>query len=146
MIRISVFVLLFALISIFNNACTSSKTEEECEKPLNPNGDSELSLLMRDMVKHLETEKTLITDGKIQGDYPAKFEKINSAVRSSPDMGGEHFDDFSLMYVSALKAYHQSDSINQRIDNFNNLVSSCIVCHSKECPGPVKTIEKMYIR
>ena len=139
--KISVLLLLFSII-----ACNRSANEKECGKPLNPNGDSELALLMRDMFKHLENEKSGISALKNPGIYPVEFEKIGTAIRSSPETGGEHFNEFCLLYISALKQYHASDSLKSQINNFNNLVRSCVACHNNECPGPVKKIEKMYIR
>ena len=139
-----VFALLLVVVLVYS--CTTSTNESDCSIPLNPNGDSELALLMREMSKHLETERAFLLNQQLPGEFPISFEKIRSAVPSDPKSISVNYDAFALMYLAALKQYHQSDSLKLAISNFNNLVHSCVNCHKNECPGPVKKIEKSYIK
>jgi hypothetical protein len=138
--------LIFSIFTfiIFITACKRNATDE-CEKPLNPNGDSELALLMRNMNKHLSTERKLLSEKKLPGNYPSGFETIRTAKPSDTKSKSENFNSFALMYLMALKQYHESTSIETAKGNYNNLVKTCVSCHVSECPGPVKTIEKNYI-
>ena len=140
---ISVLFILIVIVSIIS-ACTNGKNAKECTKPLNPNGDSKLAILMRKMADNLEQEKTLILNQKIKGEYPTEFEKIYSANPSSPNAKSENFNEYAHLYLQELKKYCQSDSFN-RVLAFNNLVNSCIACHQNECPGPIQRIEKNLI-
>lgn len=125
-------------------ACDKKQSAEECANPLNPNGDSELALLMRKMIKHLETEHAAILANQAAVSYPAEFEKIKTAKRTETKDVSENFQAESDIYLNSLKAYHNSTAEN-RITNYNNLVNSCVNCHMNECPGPVKTINKLII-
>lgn len=132
------------MLFIFMTSCVSSTSKKDCGKPINPNGDSELALLMREMSHHLESEKSLLIDGKIPGLYPKDFELIRTAKSSG--VKGVNFDSYATIYLTALKHYHQNPSDSVNINSFNNLVQSCVNCHQDECPGPIKRIEKNYIR
>lgn len=109
---------------------------------LNPNGSSELALLMRSMVLHAETEKKNIADRKPKSVYPKEFEKIYTAVPTNDHMKNEYFDQFADLYLSALKTYHRSSS-KDRSENYRNLISACVARHTSHCPGPMVKIKKL---
>lgn len=143
--KVSILTFILFLVGFMLNSCNTASNEKDCAKPLNPNGDSELALLMRDMAKHLETESVRLKNGEIQGDYPFSFEKIRNAKPSDPKSISGNFDEFAMMYLAALKDYHKSNAGRSAITTYNNLVKSCVNCHQNECPGPIKKIEKNYI-
>jgi cytochrome c553 len=113
------------------------QTEQE-----NPNGSSELSLLMRDMQKYTNQAKADIKAGKSPAPYPAAFDKIHTAKISDGMEKSDYYKSFGDLYMMAVKNYASSTPEN-RIETYNNMVAACLACHSQHCPGPVPVIKKM---
>lgn len=111
---------------------------------LNPNGSSELSLLMRKMHKHALQAREDVLKNKIPKGYPAEFEKIYSATPTTPTTKNQYYNSYADLYMAALKNFSKSNKKNLK-ENFNNLVSGCVVCHTTHCPGPMVLIEKLPI-
>ena len=126
-------------------ACGQQKT---CDKPItkhpiNPNGDSELALLMRDMFEESDSLKQRVVDGK-QLTGLKKYQDIHSAIPTDPTVTGPVFEAFADAYVNSIKALEPSDSAT--VFNFNHMVDKCMNCHTEFCPGPKKRIKKLYIQ
>lgn len=132
---------LFAAALIIAAACNNTTN---CEKPLNPNGDSELALLMRLMNDSTAALKKQILDGKMPEKFPEAFLKIHTATPTDPNIKNEEFDAFATSYTEGLKQLYESSPEDLK-SNFNNLVQRCINCHQSVCPGPVKAIKKLAI-
>jgi hypothetical protein len=110
----------------------------------NPNGSSELSMLMRDMQKYTTDAKADIKAGKAPAPYPSEFDKVHTAKISDGVSKSEYYKQFADLYVMAVKNYAASTPAT-RVETYNNMVSSCLACHSQHCPGPVPAIRKMSI-
>ena len=108
----------------------------------NPNGSSELSLLMRDMQKYTNEAKADIKAGKNPAPYPAAFDKVHTAKISDGMEKSDYYKAFGDLYIMAVKNYASSTPEN-RIETYNNMVAACLACHSQHCPGPVPVIKKM---
>lgn len=137
-IKILVLFLITAIVVSCNN------TSEDCKKPFNPNGDSELAVLMRDMTMHLEQERGRLNDGIAPSAFPEEFKKIKTAKASDPEQITVDHHGLADVYLNALTAYHAATPENYTFA-YNNLVKSCINCHQHECPGPIKRIQKLII-
>jgi hypothetical protein len=137
------FAMLAVGIIILVGAC-HQQAKENCTASVNPNGDSELALLMRQMTAHLEKEKLKMEADDAPGMMPQGFDKILTAKPTDTKQLSENFQEFAKMYLESLKAYHTAKPENYRLA-YNNLVKTCISCHSQECPGPVKRIEKLKV-
>lgn len=111
----------------------------------NPNGSSELSMLMRDMQKYTTDAKADIKGGKTPAPYPAEFDKVHTAKISEGVSKSDYYKQFADLYVMAVKNYATSTPAT-RVETYNNMVSSCLACHSQHCPGPVPAIRKMTIK
>lgn len=111
---------------------------------LNPNGSSELSLLMREMTAHVEQAKKDVMEKKLPRPYPVSFDKLKTARPTDIETKKDHYDAFADLYLSAVRAYSASTKENLS-DNYHNLVSSCIACHTTHCPGPMVRIKKLPI-
>ena len=135
-------------------ACSSEqpKSEELCEtetvevSPINPNGDSELALLMRKMYDDAEVIKQAIIEkkGTITSDYINQLAEVHSAIPTDKDVKTPEFKSYTELLIA--KAENLSELDTNRVEGFNNLVGSCIECHQSFCPGPIKKIKKLYIR
>ena len=112
------------------------------EKVINPNGDSELALLMREMFDEGERIKGQIEAGEAPTGLK-KFEAIHSAIPTDENASGPVFESFATSYIEAIKALEASDSTSVIL--FNSMVDQCMNCHTEFCPGPKRRIKKLYI-
>jgi hypothetical protein len=110
----------------------------------NPNGSSELSLLMRKMYDHLaEAKKGLASNTIAQA--PLSFKNINTAKPTDAETKKEYYNTFGDIYLQALETYSGSTPATLT-KNYNNLVNTCLACHSSHCPGPVPKIKKLVVQ
>lgn len=123
-------------------AACGPQQESKKQKPLNPNGDSELALLMRDMFEESDSLKRLVVEGK-QLSGLKKYQDIHSAIPTDPTVTGPVFQAFAEAYIASIKQLEAGDSSS--VYRFNHMVDQCMNCHSEFCPGPRKRIKKLYI-
>ena len=129
------------------NACKSEKEKEEACAPtsLNPNGDSELALLMRDMAKLSEDNAIALREGKELVPYNGEFTAMKKAERTMKDFDETFFQGMSDKYLSDMQKLYEAKPA-ERIALHNNVVESCQACHNQICPGPLKRIDKMLVK
>ena len=118
-------------------SCTSSK-------PLNPNGDSELALLMRNMTTSTSCLKELIKQGKLPDKFPEEFLKIHKAIPTDSAVKGAVFDALASSYLNGLNELYKSPKEELTI-HYNAVVQRCVDCHREFCPGPIKAINKLLL-
>ncbi len=111
---------------------------------VNPNGSSELSLLMREMYDHALNARILALKNQKNGDYPKVFNKIHTATPTDSATKNSYFDTFADVYLNSVKAYASAGNTDLKI-NYNNLVNTCLACHSTHCPGPIPKIKKLLL-
>ena len=111
---------------------------------LNPNGSSELSLLMRQMFDHAAAARKLTLQNQKDGEYPKMFDAIYTAEPTDAETKNNYYDTFAGLYLNAIKNYSSSNNGDLK-SNYNNLVNTCLACHSTHCPGPVPKIKKLLI-
>ncbi len=132
-------------------ACNSEEPNpkvESCEEKVevvNPNGDSELALLMRKMYLDADKIKAAIIndEGNITDEFVEHLEKVHAAIPTDPTVKTPEFYAFNKLLIATAKAT-QKDG-NDKIAGFNDLVARCIDCHQSFCPGPIKRIKKLKI-
>ena len=128
------------LCAIALQSCDSGK-KAECKKPINPNGDSELALLMREMASTTELWKDEVRDGELASELDVST--IKTATPTDSTVSGATFNGFADAYTASIEHFLDDDSVS--VYRFNQMVDKCMSCHSEFCPGPMKRIEKMYI-
>ena len=111
---------------------------------MNPNGSSDLSLLMREMLDHAQSARKLALENKVDTTIPASFIKIHTATATDFETKNSYYDTFADLYLNAVKSYGKASN-TEAISNYNNLVNTCLACHSTHCPGPVPRIKKLLI-
>ncbi|MBN8692056.1 MAG: hypothetical protein J0L69_02615 [Bacteroidetes bacterium] len=123
---------------------TAEKTDSiSCAKPpINPNGDSELALLMRAMRDSTKSFKEMIMAGKVPAKFPDVFLKIHSAAPTDSETKKPSFDGFATAYLNSLTQLSKSKTSDAKL-NYNAVVQACENCHSEHCPGPISTIRKL---
>ncbi|HEX8515203.1 MAG TPA: hypothetical protein VF868_03315 [Bacteroidia bacterium] len=129
-----------------NKDAAKAKTDStaNCAKPLNPNGDSELAMLMREMMSSASTLKEMIKQGTLPKEFPEEFLKIHTAQPTDSETKKASFEGFADNYISNLQALYNSPKEDLK-RNYNAVVNACASCHSQHCPGPLKAINKLKI-
>lgn len=134
-----VFLTLSATILVLS--CT---TDASAKKPLNPNGDSELALLMRSMFDDGMRMKAQIQRGE-KPDVAVAFEKIHTAKPTEEGKtDSDEYQTFALSYVQAVKALKEAQP-GEAGTYYTGMVNACMNCHKAVCPGPVVRIKKMLL-
>jgi len=115
-----------------------------CVKPMNPNGDSELSLLMREMVNSAESLKEMVQKGDLPKEFPEAFLKIHTAKPTDSETKKASFEGYANNYISNLHLLYSSPK-EELEQNYNAVITACVSCHSEHCPGPLKKINSLKI-
>ena len=139
--------LLIVFIAIISVSCGKKKkeileSENQVQKSINPNGDSELALLMRDMYDEAENIKKQIANGEVVT-VSLDHQKILTAHATEPEKAAsEEYKAFANMYLNSLKSLEEANE-TQLASRYDNLVANCMACHKTLCPGPVVKIKKL---
>lgn len=135
-------VFLFLVGMIFS--LESCQNQNNGVAPINPNGDSELALMMRDMFEEAMAMKKEID----QGEKPKaikRFEAMHTAEATEPEkVAMPIYATFTDAYLESLNALKNA-SIDETPKAFNGVVQSCMNCHQAMCPGPIVRIEKLWV-
>jgi hypothetical protein len=123
---------------------TLSNTASADTTVQNPNGSSELASLMRDMQQYTSDARKAVLANQVPAPYPKEFEKLHTAKLTKGMSKSEFYDSFADIYIANVKSYSTSVP-KDRISAYNNMVSSCVACHSQHCPGPTPMIKKLMI-
>lgn len=130
------------LLSGYLLSCASQKTAG-APQPVNPNGDSELALLMRAMFDDALLMKQQIERGKAPR-TGIDYDRILTAQATQPEKAASvDYKVHALSYLQTMKALQGAD-VAQASQLFGNMVNSCMGCHQALCPGPMVRIRKLY--
>lgn len=137
----TIWLYLLCLVSLSSLGSVACKKEA---KDINPNGSSELALLMRSM-----HEDGLAAKAKfLQGETPQlhmECEKMHTAQATDP---GKVANPLYTGYANALKdkvnAFDQPYS-GDKVAAYQSMVDACMNCHREICPGPMSKIKKLYL-
>ena len=118
--------------------------EPKTEKQVNPNGDSELALLMRQMYEVGMEMKEHIENGKApKADFP--YKTILTATPTDEKFTDDpDFPTFAQSYITAMKNLQNADPEKVHL-MYSGMVNTCMSCHRDMCPGPIVKIEKLYL-
>lgn len=107
--------------------------------PRNPNGDSELSHLMRVFVDDLQEARANLRSGAAVEKLRDKHKKLRCAWPTLPEQRNETYDALARAYLADLRAFDEAPTR----ETYNAIVQSCIACHSVSCGGPIDFIEAL---
>ena len=140
----------FLILSIFS-ACanepknpTSKDNTVTTNLPLNPNGDSELALLMRKMENHWKETKKSLEAGEETIEIP-DFSALLTATPTDESMSIDELHGFATSYLNQVKALKNAKGEEQKMA-YNNIINGCIMCHENSCSGPIPRIQKLLIK
>ena len=142
--KLLIFSLLLGLIT--GTACNKQeKVSEESCAPLNPNGDSELALLMRKMAKLSEDNAVALRAGKDLVPYDGSFKKVIFKAERSMNVEEQMFQGMAKAYITNLNKLYAATTMDEKLQLHNNVVQTCQDCHGQTCRGPLKRIDKMMV-
>ncbi len=119
------------------NACKSDE-----EPPLNPNGDTELALLMRAMFEEGMDIKADIEAGK-HPEIKLDHEKILTAEATQPEEAASpEFKSLADKYLYSVRQLGAKNNMDAG-KKFDDMVQACMDCHRSMCPGPLARIKKL---
>lgn len=132
------------LVGIFLLAILSGCTPKHNTFINNPNGSSELALLMNQMYSDLYGIKKNITKGK-RIKYKGDYSKLLTATPTDETMKNDVFEPFANALLHNVDALNMATIANQR-SAYETVVQTCISCHNQSCPGPLMRIENLVIK
>lgn len=103
--------------------------------------DSELALLMRSIHEDAKAIRKVIKNKMIEHDPQSDFDFILIATPTKENVQGPEFEAMARYYLE--KNAQLLEEQDQH--SYNEMVESCVACHQSFCPGPIKTIQKLYI-
>ena len=127
------------LMFIAFNACSNTEA-----KPLNPNGDSELALVMRSMHEDgLKAKEQLLKGEKPELNYECS--KLYTAKATEPEkVASPIYEGYAKSFEDAVKTFDQEYNAD-KTGTYQNMVDACMNCHREVCPGPMVKIKRMYL-
>lgn len=142
----------FLFLALLFSSCANelkektAVTEQVIISDVNPNGDSELALLMRALFEDADSLRVLIANGEgnINNEFVEMIRQSHEAVPTKPTMKPAEFDAFNQLLLNDATALLASDRAT--IEKFNKMIDRCMDCHHSVCPGPTKRIKKLYIK
>lgn len=128
--------------AIFILGACSEEPKEVVKQPLNPNGDSELALLMREMFDEGMLMKNMIKNGE-HPEIRVEFQKILTAEATEPEKAASaEYKAFAQTYINTMEAMKDA-SPEDKLVLYDTMVENCMTCHAALCPGPNRRIKKL---
>ena len=122
------------------DSATACKTNS-----LNPNGDSELAILMREFAAYTDSVKSDLQNNREPRPKPENLSKILTAKKTDENTDNAVFIPFAQSYIANVENFYAVEK-SERVHAYNNMVNMCISCHQHFCGGPIKRIEKLYLK
>lgn len=108
----------------------------------NPNGDSELALLMRDMYEEALRVKYELAAGR-PATLNIDHEAILTAHATEPEKAASaEYKAFARGYLATIDNLRKANA-GEIAPLYDQLVGSCMGCHEALCPGPIARIKKL---
>lgn len=130
------FIFIGLVVMVFIVACQS---DTPVKRSLNPNGDSELALLMRKMFDETMKMKEAKEKG---GKFSPTFD-LEEILTAHPTEKGKNtsseYKAYAQLYMNMMKDYEHVSS-QELYSAYDNVVNSCKACHQALCPGPLRRI------
>lgn len=129
------------MVTLFAQACDEPEAVQENEFVMAK--DSELALLMRDLTTETEAIRAALERGE---EHPLwnRVEELHTATPTDSTRSGPVFEGFSNAFIRSVHDMEAADSL--KVKHFNAVINSCMDCHRTYCPGPMKRIEKFYLK
>lgn len=137
----------FLLAIVLAVSCAEEKKEETSpitvvQQPINPNGDSELALLMREMFEEAQLLKEQIENGE-PIEININHAEILTANATEPEkVASPEYKVFADAYLQSI--INLQSATTKEVDSlYGTMVVNCMACHQVICPGPMAKIKKL---
>ena len=143
------FILIF--LNLFLISCGEKTEEEKVDSSkstvTNPNGMSEMSMIMEDWYTDMKNISDVLKTGKMYSVNTPTMETRNiyKAKTSKDNIHGKQFDAFVQSYYYNYGQISNASSWKEQVDEFNLTVTVCTNCHMEFCPGPIVRIKKLEV-
>jgi cytochrome c553 len=125
-------------------ANTNEDSFKACKVDINPNGDSELALLMREMVTWTDSAKAAVESGREIPASASDFARLYTAKKTDTTIDASIYKSGADLYISQVDQFKKAAK-EDRVRLFNSMVNGCVACHENFCHGPIKRINKLFI-
>lgn len=144
-------VILIFVYLVFPISCKKEEAKEPEKKKSSFNEIyefSEMALLMEDMYTEMENIRPNVIENKRIGTLPPNLIKIHTAEMTNTFERTFEFERFANLLIQTHKELYDSEPNEKRIDLYNNVVQSCLVCHKSPvgCDGPIPRIQGLLIK
>jgi cytochrome c553 len=141
------FLVVAVSVSLYSCDTTEEPSSTGKKSTWSPKMDepSELAQIMRDLHEEGLQRKVSLENGELFSGSVDNLLKMIAATPTEPHMKGPAFEPHALAFNASYAAIQSASTVNQQIDAHNNLVKSCVACHTKFCQGPISRIELLYI-
>ncbi|MFZ2898440.1 MAG: hypothetical protein WA004_07460 [Saprospiraceae bacterium] len=137
------FLVLISLVVYALSCAAEAATDIKRPSAINPNGDSELALLMRAMYDDAAQMKEAIARGE-QPKPTINHALMLTASATEPDKAAsDTYKNWAQSYLHTVEALQNGD-LEMAPDLFDNMVGNCMGCHTDLCPGPKMRIKNLY--
>ena len=106
---------------------------------VNPNGQSELALVMRTMQEDLKAARAALLAGRPVASMVSRHRKLRCAWPTAASDRNPTFDAFAVGYLASVAALEKASDAAA----FDAVLNTCKACHEQSCPGPVAAIEAL---
>lgn len=107
--------------------------------PRNPNGDSELSALMRQFIDDLYAARAAVEAGKPVAPMYPTHRRMRCSWFTKPEERNALYDGLAQGYLASVQAFDTAPSR----EAYNAIINNCVACHSVKCGGPLDYIDGM---
>lgn len=138
-LKLATLALAAALLAL---ACTGDDAGTANGNYTNPNGSSELAVLMNDLYREAKTAKQKIARGHTP-EWSVDAEKILTAAATEPEKAASsEYKAFAVSYLETVRMMKNA-SPAEAPAHFKAMTTACMNCHNAICPGPTKRIRKL---
>ncbi len=135
-------VLISFLVCVVVLACGEKEYKSKWNS--NPNGDSGLALLMREMFDETMNMKLSLEKGK-RYNTTLLYDKLLTAQATEPHKAAsKEYKAFAKQYIQQIDIYR--NTCQDLKTCYKNMVTTCIGCHEAMCPGPLVKIDKLKLK
>jgi hypothetical protein len=144
--RTSILILPVLALALYALSCSANAANDEAhaaKAALNPNGDSELALLMRAMFDDAAQMKAAIERGE-QPKPSIDHTKLLTASATEPEKAASpEYHSWAQAYLQMIEALQNGETALAP-QLYESMVDNCMGCHTALCPGPKVRIRKLY--
>lgn len=108
---------------------------------INPNGDSELSDLMRQMLDDMRVARNGVMNGQTDLKIPTSHKRMVCTWPTDENARNPLFAAMANKYMESVHDFNKAGKAD--LKRFNAVIDSCAACHEQSCRGPLVVINPL---